>query len=675
MQKRNQAKNSSTKKHKCLISNKIKILQKLSGTCDIFDYMKGYRKLLWVIFLVIPLWLRGQILEKNSCAAGKKAFYASFRSQERVERVPALFDITHMEAHWNLDPAQRFISGSVIFSFRALRASNYFPLELDEALVVDSVIAGGRPVSYQRPAGYDLHIEGQWAVGDTGSVRVHYHGVPPETGFGAFSLGSNSAGATLWTLSEPYGARDWWPAPQNLQDKIDSVDIFITVPAQYQTGSNGLLADLRDNGPNRIYHWRHRHPIAVYLVAVAVAVYDERRDTIELQEGPVLMQNLLYPEATGPAAQALTAFARHFQWLDSLLIPYPFRNEKYGHAQFGWGGGMEHQTMSFMGGFTFELMVHELAHQWFGDHITCASWRDIWLNEGFATYCTMLAYERFSPNQYWPVVLDQTIESVTSRPGGSVYVDDTSDVSRIFDSRLSYRKGAMLLHMLRWTLGDEAFFRALRAYLNDPDLASGFASTEDMKAHLESESGRDLEYFFDQWYYGEGYPEYFIKWKSDGNDLLLDIRQESSMPAGVSFFEMDLPVLASGPTRDTLLRIHHSRSGEQFRIALPFTTEKLEFDPQKWILSRNNEVLHVEETKWEIGYSLRDYPGRLRIWLSDPFREVELAVFDMQGRKMAAGRYGNQGLLSIDVSGWPSGVYVALLRSGSDEKALKIVLP
>lgn len=637
--------------------------------------MKVFRKALWIIFYIIPAVLQGQILEKNSCAAGKKVIYASFRSQERMEGVPALFDITHMEAHWNLDPAQRFISGSVALSFHALRTSNYFPLELDEALVIDSVTAEGSLITYQRMASYDLKITGQWAAGDTGSVQVYYHGVPPETGFGAFGMGSNSAGATMWTLSEPYGARDWWPAPQNLQDKIDSVDIFITAPAAYLTGSNGLLVDVRQDGLQRIFHWKHRHPIAVYLVAVAVAPYVERNDTIDLQQGPLFMQNMLYPETAGPADQALTDFARHFQWLDSLLIPYPFMNEKYGHAQFGWGGGMEHQTMSFMGGFTFELMIHELAHQWFGDLITCASWHDIWLNEGFATYCTMLAYERFSPNEYWPIVLDQTIESVTSRPGGSVYVDDTSDVSRIFDGRLSYRKGAMLLHMLRWTLGDEVFFRALRAYLNDPKLASGFASTDDLKAHLESESGRDLAYFFDQWYYGQGYPRYSIKWKSNEKDLLIDIHQESSMPASVSFFEMDLPILASGISGDTLLRIHNSSSEEQFRIALPFKTEKLEFDPQRWILSRNNEVRHVEESQWDVGYSLRDYPGRLLIWLSDPFRNVELAVFDMQGREMAAGKYKHQGLLSIDVNNWSPGVYVALLRSGGDEKALKIVLP
>ena len=637
--------------------------------------MKGFKTVLWLILMTIPAGLWGQILEKNSCAEGKKAIYASFRSQRRVESVPALFDITHLVAHWNLNPAQRFISGSVALSFRALRASNYFPLELDEALVVDSVLTNGSPISYQRTAGYELNIEGQWAPGDTGSVRVYYHGVPPESGFGAFGLGSNSAGATLWTLSEPYGARDWWPAPQNLQDKIDSLDIYISTPAQYQTGSNGLLLDVSSDGPNRIYHWKHRHPIAVYLVAAAVAVYVERRDTIDLQEGPLLMQNMLYPEAVAPADPALSEFVRHFQWLDSLLIPYPFMNEKYGHAQFGWGGGMEHQTMSFMGGFTFELMVHELAHQWFGDHITCASWHDIWLNEGFATYITMLAYERFSPNQYWPLVLNQTIESVTSRPEGSVYVEDTGNVSRIFDGRLSYRKGAMLLHMLRWTLGDEVFFRALRSYLNNPGLASGFVSTDDFKAQLENESGLELKYFFDQWYYGEGYPKYLIKWKSDGNDLLIDIHQESSMPASVSFFEMDLPVLVSGASRDTLLRIHHSRNGEQFRIALPFKAEALEFDPQRWILSRNNQVIHVEESNWDISYSLNAYPGQLLIVLSDPFREVELAIFDMQGRKMATGNFSNKGLLSLDVSTWPSGVYVAVLRSGSDEKTLKMVLP
>ncbi len=639
------------------------------------EYLWNVKLLSSLLFIVLfNITLGGQILDEKVCAEAKAARYTAWRSQSGFQTLPHLFDITHIKARWQLDPAQRYIAGSVRLTYRALRVSSVFPLELDAALKVDSVKSNAAIEDYEHTAPFNLKIFGSWQVGDTGSLTVYYHGIPPSNGFGSFGMGQNDSGPALWTLSEPYGARDWWPAPQNLKDKVDSLDVIISTPKRYQTGSNGLLISVVDSGSNRIFHWKHRHPIAIYLIAAAAAPYLEKSDTIALRKGPVLVQNMLYPEAAEIASEAINQFYRHFQWMDSLWIPYPFSNEKYGHAQFGWGGGMEHQTMSFMGGFTFELMVHELAHQWFGDYITCASWHDIWLNEGFATYCTMLAYERFSKKTYWPLVLEQTIRSVTSKPGGSVYVEDTSDIGRIFDGRLSYRKGAMLLHMLRWTLGDEHFFSAIRNYLEDTLLANAFAHTDDLKRHLEAVSGLNLDRFFEQWFYGEGYPQYLIRWKWTEGELWIDLTQNTSDPS-VSVFEMDLPILVRGASSDTLLRISNTRKHQQYRLSIPFKPQSLQFDPDRWILSDRNEVSEVKSNLWKVSFSLDYYPESVHLISSDPFRSIDVRIFDMSGREIWEKHFENNALLTIDCGAWSPGAYLAIVESEGERKAIKLILP
>ena len=198
-------------------------------------------------------------------------------------------------------------------------------------------------------------------------------------------------------------------------------------------------------------------------------------------------------------------FYQSIKYYSNIFGPYPFIKEKYGQVQFGWGGGMEHQTSTFIVTPNETLMAHELAHQWFGDKITCASWQDVWLNEGFATYLTSMDAEVLFP-QLTLLLRKQEIEKITSVPGGSVFVDDTSNVNRIFDSRLTYIKGSHLLYMLRWILGDSLFFRGMRSYLNDPSISYGFATTKDLQKNLEKVSGGNLDYFFKEWFYGQGYP-------------------------------------------------------------------------------------------------------------------------------------------------------------------------
>jgi hypothetical protein len=348
------------------------------------------------------------------------------------------------------------------------------------------------------------------------------------------------------------------------------------------------------------------------------------------------------------------------QLFDTLFGIYPFQHEKYGHAQFGWGGGMEHQTMTFVGSFGFELLAHELAHMWFGNKVTCGSWTDIWLNEGFATYLSGLCYEYLAP-VYWKRFREVRVKSIISQPGGSVYCPDTTSVGRIFDGRLSYAKGAMILHQLRWMLGDSAFFAALNNYLHDPDIAFGFARTPQLVSHLEAASGRDLSGYFDDWYTGEGYPSYQVGWTQEGDTVRFTVHQTQSHPS-VTFFEMEIPVQFKTSPRDTIIRVVHSFQGQSFEAILPFTADSVIFDPDYQLISGNNTINSVAKKTVQTGLRVFPNPAENRVTFDfgdSPARAPgQLLIYDPSGRNMAEFPVAKgKTSITIDLRKYPPGIY------------------
>ena len=259
---------------------------------------------------------------------------------------------------------------------------------------------------------------------------------------------------------------------------IKPIRLILLFLAQIHTGLHQMvmLVNETDNGITRTAFYKHRYPIASYLVAFAVTNFKVLNHSVQLGSVNLPMITYCYPESENSFQQNTPKVLQQLSLFHQYFGAYPFINEKYGHTQFSWGGGMEHQTNSFIVSPDENLMAHELAHQWFGDKITCGSWQDIWLNEGFATYLSYFYFEKSDPANHINR-LKSLNNSITNSPGGSVWVDDTTNVGRIFNSRLSYNKGAYLLHMLRWVLGDTLFFRGIRQYVNDPKLAYGFART------------------------------------------------------------------------------------------------------------------------------------------------------------------------------------------------------
>ncbi len=322
------------------------------------------------------------------------------------------------------------------------------------------------------------------------------------------------------------------------------------------------------------------------------------------------MVNYIYPEYLAYAKSKIPATLDLIRFYNSLFGEYPFAKEKYGHAQFGWGGGMEHQTMSFMGSLEFELVAHELAHSWFGNCITLASWQDIWLNEGFATYATGLAYEHFFDGKYWKVWKTNTLNNILWQSNGSVFVSDTSSVSRIFDSRLSYAKGGYLLHMLRWVLGDEVFFRAVRNYFEDPEVKYGFATQADWVGHLEAASGLSLTEFFKDWYYGEGYPVYSGTFENKANNLVQIGLSQTPSHTSVGFFEMPVPVRVYSAAREDSadFRLDHRFNGQIFEVPVNFTVDEMVIDPDLWLIRKVDNITGVDDRPFA-DHSMKIFPN------------------------------------------------------------------
>ncbi len=588
-----------------------------------------------------------------------------------------LYDLVYQRMEWQVDPAVRYIKGNVTSYFKSKTIDfSEIVFDLQEDMTVDSIISNTKKINFRSEQNkLIIPLENNLQENQMDSVTVYYQGIPSESGFGSFATETHAGTPVMWTLSEPYGAMEWWPCKQSLSDKIDSIDVIVTCPEMYKTASNGILVSDTVKGFSREMHWKHRYPIATYLVAIAVTNYATYSDFLEMNDGrKIEILNYVYPENLAKAKEETPRTLEIMQLYNQIIGEYPFAREKYGHAQFGWGGGMEHQTMSFMFSFGFELVAHELAHQWFGDCITLASWHDIWLNEGFATYMTGLAYENLLNDNWWPVWKKVNLELIKSVPNGSVYVQDTTNVSRIFSSRLSYSKGAYLLHMLRWVLGDEDFFNGLRSYFKDPEVSFAFAQNKNLISHMESAGDTSLTEFFNDWYYGEGYPVYSLRYsQTSTNNINLLLSQTTSHPS-VDFFEMPVHVRMynSGITDSIDFRLINTKNNQEFQVNPGFEVAKVKIDPDNWLIADVDETVKTPllETEDDIVVFPNPFHNNFSVYIPAGQKLLSAALYNIQGNKVAE---FNNNLTEINTTDLPKGIYFIKINTSKDEFEKKII--
>ncbi|HTP79502.1 MAG TPA: M1 family aminopeptidase, partial [Bacteroidota bacterium] len=550
---------------------------------------------------------------------------------------------------------------------------------------IDSVsLDGVRDAFVQNPASFDVMLGRSYSAGQQLTIVVYYRGIPVPTGFGSFHFGAHGSTGWAWTLSEPYGAKDWWPCKDDPSDKADSADVIVVCDSSFRVGSEGILLSVGPLGNGRAqFHWHESHPIASYLISIAVTNYASFSNWFRYS--PVdSMQILDYvlPEHLAIARSSLPKIVDMLAVYSNIYGLYPFINEKYGISEFGSGGAMEHQTMTSTTTFDEDVMSHELAHQWFGDMITPRTWADLWLNEGFAQYSSALFREKeYGMDSYWSYMRQEMSGAQTAV--GAIGVPDTSSVRNLFDPYRIYYKGATVLHMLRHVLGDSLYFRAVQAYASDPRLRYATASIADFQKDCEIASGRSLAFFFDEWINGEGFPRYAYSWSTHAEGsggmvkLFLQQIQGGSNPV---YFTMPVDVEVSGAGWDTTVTVWNDSLQQQFVLAVRANPSSVRIDPEEWILRQvfSNADIPPADYSLEQNYPNPFNPKTTIVYHLPVRSTVSLKVYDVLGREVATLKNGDEfaGTYSIDwdASTSASGVYFLRLQAGTYVETRKMLV-
>lgn len=495
----------------------------------------------------------------------------------------AHIDVTYCRAHWWLTPDSLFIRGSVATHFKPTSdAVSSIDFDLIGHLRVDSVVSHNRHLTFKHSANkLVVTLPAAVAQGSTDSVVVHYHGKLKSTGLG--SIGTHHQTHTIWTISQPYGARDWWPCKQNLYDKIDSMDIFVTCPIEYKVATNGVIVSDIPTDRKHTTHYRVRHPLNYYTIGVAVGDYIIKQEEAALSSGDTVPICYYYWPIKNPG-DMMSFMTDLLNVYSDYFMPYPFADEKYGQATISGGTNIEHQTMAFLAQPENAIMVaHELTHQWFGNYVTCSGWHNIWVNEGFATFGELLAIEKLFPEESegW---LDYTITNALQAKDALV-ITDTTNPNRIFDVPTTYSKGAMVVVMLRDEIGEPAFRQGCQMILER--FGNGFTTIDGVRQCFEQAADTSLVDFFNRWIYCGGHPQFKVSYnnKLSGNTII-DIQQSAAKLKSTDpdFYPMHITVRLVGKNAQKDVRLHLTSPQQQFVVPTDFNVDKVIFDPNKVIL-------------------------------------------------------------------------------------------
>ena len=618
--------------------------------------------------------------------------------QQRLAKVltpnQRFYDVTSYTLNISIFPDNELINGSVSISAGSL-VENLASVDLDllSNMVVDSVLQDGVALGFTHQGKIlNAVLNRSYGVGENFTITVYYRGNPRNIGLGSWRWSSHSGVPIISTLSEPFGSPAWWPCKDDPADKADSVFLNIEVPDNMVVASNGLLQSVTGTPSGRaIYAWETHYPISNYLVSLAVTNYAQFNDWYVSANGDSMeLVYYVYPEHLTAAMEDFSVTDQMISAFAGFFGEYPFLNEKYGMAVFPWGGAMEHQTMTsygaglITGGHTFDwINAHELAHQWFGDLITMKRWSHIWLNEGFASYSEALWVEHLRGlAAYHSYVNSQD-------PGhfnGALFVEDSLNESALFSNTV-YDKGSWALHMLRGVMGDSLFFASLRNYVADPATAFGNALTEDFRDICEATSGMDLDWYFEQWVYHPGRPNYQYDWYTDGSgpyQTTVSLRQITSL-----IYTMPLQIRLSGAGWDSTVVVWDSTDFQQFRFATPLAVTNVAIDPDRWVLKNINRVVGIGAPAVAESYFLgQNYPNPFNpstkiTFTAPPGEDVRITVFDLLGQNVAK-VFDGPGTGELQELVWngsndkglpvSSGIYFYRLEAGKYVEIRKMVL-
>jgi len=602
-------------------------------------------KFFYIIFFLLTANIIYSQQSHHPCADSKTKHFTKLQKTVEIN-YPGddKIDVTYYKLNLTIDYNYSTISGTVTINAKSLsnNLTNVF-FDLQDHFNLISVSLDGKSLTaILQNDKIDITLDKAYNAGEDFSVDIVYSGTPENSrpdSFGSFVFETQYGNPIIWSLSEPYGSSDWWPSKDTPADKADSSEVWITSDQNFVSVSNGILTDEINNGDGtKTYKWKNHHPIAHYLISLAMTNYQIYTNYFEYAPGksmPVINYN--YPNNWNDTRKSqLDHCIPMLEVFSDLFGDYPFIDQKYGHAEFSWGGAMEHQTVSTMGGYYESIMAHELAHQWFGDKITCKDWHHIWLNEGFATYSEALFVESMYGRTAYDNYIAGEISSAKSA-NGSLWVQDINSINEIFSSNRSYAKGSVVLHMLRGVVGDDNFFNILKAYAADPDLAYGVAETADFQRVCENISGLNLDKFFEAWIYGENYPKYSYGFTVDSVingynlNLVIDQNQQSNL------FWMPIQITVKTKTGDFEFTVWDSLQTQSFSLFVDDFPIEVLFDPGNLIMketsgkiinpSLDQGVLLVNAVDWRRGddlvsaYENKAFWGNTQISFWDIFNQ------------------------------------------------------
>jgi aminopeptidase N len=645
-----------------------------------------YRSTFILLFLVSSI---ATAQRKNYALMNKGSGEATVSTSFYQNNKMNFYNIKYLKLEMTAQPQSKYITGICSYKVITKQALDTFAIEFKQTMSLDSVFVNNIKQTFTRSNDHIyIAFNPVVAAGTELNLKFYYNGTVAN---GIFTgLDPNTGLMYTATVSESYQAREWFPAKQLLNDKIDSTDTWITTGAAFKAGSNGVLKQVVDlPGNSKQYRWSCRYPLSYYMPMFAVAnymEYDNYAKPAALAGDSILVQNYLVNNPTYFANNKvlLDKTPRYIEKFSELYGLYPFYKEKYGHAQANIGGGMEHATMTTLQNFEEQLVAHELGHQWFGDNVTCASWNDIWLNESFATYSQYLAIEKL-PSLFPITAANQMVNfhnTIMSLPNGSVYVPltDTYNESRIFDYRLTYAKGAGVLHNLRFEMqSDTLFFNTLKTY--QQRFKDTFATTSDFKQVAEQVSGKNLTDFFNQWIYGEGYPTYSVMYQKQGTDtLVLNVTQTTSWTPVTPLFKGLMEYKITSAQGDTVVKLNQTANNQTFKIYYPKTPTDVVVDPNNWVINGTGTITmgpQLPAPPPPILGGIKFYPNPVKSSLNISFGNATfetIQLIDFKGRVMQTIALATGVALYTLPMHVPAGVYLVKLIGKNQTVSEKIVV-
>ena len=596
------------------------------------------------------------------------------------------YDIKHLRFDLNMTDTSVYLWGNVTTTAQVTASSmSQYVFELNTLMVIDSAKVNGTlyPVTGTGTV-RTITLGSALPGGSSFDAQIYYHGVPPPGG-GFFNglTHSVSGGGThmVYTVSDPWVAMVWWPAKQSALDKIDSVDMFVTVPSGIVDGSNGVLVNVDKTTLAGFwtYHWQTHYPIDYYLISVAVAKFAEYKSYMHFtgSTDSMLIQNFFIDTTTfNPAYKAnFDSIGQIVDYYSSLFGRYPFWQEKYGVCYTDLPGGMEHQTMTTIGVPATYIIAHELMHQWFGDHVTYDSWHETWLSEGFATFSEQLFLAHFWGDAAGKAHRQLLLNMALSAPCGRLYVDDTTTSDSLFHQATVYDKGQGVVTMLRYMASaDSLFFKALRVF--QQTYGYGNASITNLNAVMNSVYGMNLDTFFQHWIYGRGYPVYKVTWNQDGSNVFVQLIQSASCPSYTTHFNTPVELQLHSATGDTVVWAYNTADNEIFTFTWDHPVSSVILNPDYLTVCKQSGLVK-QDTLLSVGKILSPkiniFPNPAKnYWQIEQLPDdTGLTLTDMNGRVLWQGR-SNKGTAIIPGERLPAGNYMLNVTGSKNTICVKL---